>query len=148
MWLAFAAIMVTLLLQGMTLPAGGPGEGGPRTTPRTTRRGRCRTGEPGGPGTARREAVGAPEDVVERLRRVTEPQRRGLGTAWRRRAETPSQAYGRLRREMLEAEREVFRRARDEGRIPEEVLCRAQRDMDLEESMLERAGQNVIYEDD
>jgi CPA1 family monovalent cation:H+ antiporter len=39
---------------------------------------------------------------------------------------------------MLEAEREVFRRARDEGRIPEEVLREAQRDMDLEESLLER----------
>ena len=39
---------------------------------------------------------------------------------------------------MLEAEREVFRRARDEGRIPEEVLRRAQRDLDLEESLLQR----------
>jgi len=39
---------------------------------------------------------------------------------------------------MLEAEREVFRKARDEGRIPEEVLREAQRDMDLEESLLER----------
>jgi CPA1 family monovalent cation:H+ antiporter len=37
---------------------------------------------------------------------------------------------------MIDAEREVFRRARDEGRIPEEVLRRAQRDMDLEESLL------------
>jgi CPA1 family monovalent cation:H+ antiporter len=32
----------------------------------------------------------------------------------------------------------VFRRARDEGKIPEEVLRRAQRDMDLEESLLTR----------
>jgi len=32
----------------------------------------------------------------------------------------------------------VFRRARDEGTIPEEVLRRAQRDLDLEESLLER----------
>jgi len=44
----------------------------------------------------------------------------------------------RLRRAMLEAEREVFRQARDEGRIPEEVLRRAQRDLDLEESLLQR----------
>jgi monovalent cation/hydrogen antiporter len=54
--------------------------------------------------------------------------------------ETPTQAYVRIRRAMLEAEREVFRIARDEGRIPEEVLIRAQRDLDLEESMLERKG--------
>jgi CPA1 family monovalent cation:H+ antiporter len=39
---------------------------------------------------------------------------------------------------MLIAEREVFRTARDEGRIPEEILVRAQRDMDLEETMLDR----------
>ena len=41
---------------------------------------------------------------------------------------------------MLDAEREVFRIARDEGRIPEEVLVRALRQMDLEESLLERDG--------
>jgi CPA1 family monovalent cation:H+ antiporter len=41
---------------------------------------------------------------------------------------------------MLAAEREVFRAARDEGRITEQVLRKAQRDMDLEESMLERDG--------
>ena len=52
--------------------------------------------------------------------------------------ETPSRAYVRLRREMIDAEREVFRQARDEGRITEEVLRRAQHEMDLEESMLER----------
>jgi CPA1 family monovalent cation:H+ antiporter len=40
---------------------------------------------------------------------------------------------------MLDAERDVFRQARDEGRIPEEVLRQAQRDMDLEESMIERS---------
>jgi CPA1 family monovalent cation:H+ antiporter len=39
---------------------------------------------------------------------------------------------------MIRAEREIFRQARDSGRIAEEVLRRAQRDMDLEESMLER----------
>ena len=55
-----------------------------------------------------------------------------------RRRETPSEVYSRLRRAMLEAEREVFRQARDEGTIPEEVLRRAQRDLDLEESLLQR----------
>jgi CPA1 family monovalent cation:H+ antiporter len=42
---------------------------------------------------------------------------------------------------MLEAERRVFREARDAGRIPEEILVRAQRDLDLEESMLERSSE-------
>jgi monovalent cation/hydrogen antiporter len=39
---------------------------------------------------------------------------------------------------MIMAERQVFQTARDEGRIPEEVLTRAQRDLDLEESQLSR----------
>ena len=76
--------------------------------------------------------------MVERLRRLTEQR---TNTAWERlggSSETPSRAYVRLRRVMLDAERDVFRRARDEGRIPEEILVKAQRDMDLEESMLQR----------
>ena len=80
--------------------------------------------------------------MVERLRRLTEDR---ANAVWERLGgdrETPSQAYVRLRREMLEAEREVFRRARDEGRIPEEVLVRAQRQMDLEESL---AGAEVSH---
>jgi CPA1 family monovalent cation:H+ antiporter len=42
---------------------------------------------------------------------------------------------------MITAEREVFRVARDEGRIAEEVLTRAQRDLDLEESLLNRSDE-------
>jgi CPA1 family monovalent cation:H+ antiporter len=44
---------------------------------------------------------------------------------------------------MLDAERDVFRVARDSGRIPEEVLRRAQRDMDLEETLLERIHRDM-----
>ncbi|MFC7758665.1 hypothetical protein ACFQY4_12230 [Catellatospora bangladeshensis] len=83
-------------------------------------------------------AGAAPPDVVDKLRSLTELR---ANTIWERlggERETPSAAYVRLRREMLEAERDVFRSARDAGRIPEDVLVRAQRDMDLEESMLER----------
>jgi monovalent cation/hydrogen antiporter len=84
-------------------------------------------------------ADGAPTSVVDRLRELAQSR---SNVAWERLGrtdrETPSLAYARLRREMLDAEREVFRQARDTGRIPEEVLRRAQRDMDLEESMLER----------
>jgi CPA1 family monovalent cation:H+ antiporter len=141
-WLAFATIVGTLVLQGMTLPA---------VTRRlrlppddrqadvlaeaavqhsASRAARARLDE---------SADGAPDSVVERLRKLTD-QRNNV--AWERLgsagAETPSRAYIRLRREMLVAEREVFRQARDEGRISEEVLRRAQHEMDLEESMLER----------
>jgi len=141
-WVAFATIVGTLVLQGMTLPA-------------VTRRLRlppddvqaellAEAAVQHAASQAARQrldehAAEVPAPVVERLARLTELR---SNTAWERlgRAdqETPSRAYYRLRRLMIDAEREVFRVARDEGRISEEVLRRAQREMDLEESMLER----------
>jgi Na+/H+ antiporter len=148
-WLAFSVIVGTLVLQGVTLPA-------------VARRLRIQPDDPKDDALAEaavqqaasraaRERLEAelaaadanggpvPEAVVTRLRgKLTDR----TNSAWERlgghRRETPSEVYGRLRRAMLGAEREVFRRARDEGRIAEEVLRRAQRDMDLEESLLER----------
>jgi hypothetical protein len=80
-----------------------------------------------------------PEAVMHRLRGLLTDR---TNLAWERlggrRRETPSETYSRLRRAMIDEERGVFRKARDEGRIPEEVLRRAQRDLDLEESLLER----------
>jgi CPA1 family monovalent cation:H+ antiporter len=141
-WLAFATIVGTLVLQGMTLPA-------------LTRRLKlppddvqahvlAEAAVQHSASRAARErldknADGAPESVVERLKTLTEHR---SNVAWERLGhageETPSRAYVRLRREMLDAEREVFRLARNEGRISDDVLRRAQREMDLEESMLER----------
>jgi monovalent cation/hydrogen antiporter len=140
-WVAFAVIMTTLLLQGTTLPAVArwlriPPDDATRDTlaEAATQQAASRAAREA----LDRNADGAPSDVVERLRQLTEQR---TNTAWERlggSAETPSQAYVRLRRLMLDAERDVFRRARDEGRIPEEILVKAQRDMDLEESMLQR----------
>ena len=87
-----------------------------------------------------KSADGAPASVVDRLRGLVESR---SNNAWERlgsqQQETPSAAYGRLRREMIRAERHVFKIARNEGRIPEEVLVRAQRELDLEESQLHRS---------
>ncbi len=142
-WVAFAVIMSTLLLQGTTLPLMArwlrvrPDDPTQDTLAEAaTQQAASRAAR------ARLEAHadGAPVEVVDRLRRLTEQR---SNTAWERLGhsrETPSQAYVRLRREMLDAERTVFREARDAGRIPEEVLVRAQRDLDLEESMLERSS--------
>jgi CPA1 family monovalent cation:H+ antiporter len=143
--LAFAVIVATLVLQGATLPTLArrlhlPGDeekedalAEASVQHEASRAGRDRL---------ERAADGAPASVVERLRELSQAR---SNLAWERlgRAdrETPSIAYARLRREMLDAEREVFRVARDTGRIPEEVLRRAQRDMDLEESLLERGDQ-------
>ena len=78
--------------------------------------------------------------LLDRLRALVESR---SNNAWERlgnqQQETPSAAYGRLRREMISAERHVFKIARNEGRIPEEVLTRAQRELDLEESQLQRS---------
>ena len=140
-WLAFAVIIGTLVIQGLTLAP-------------FARWLHVRADDPSqdflaeaaiqhAASRAARErlddlAPEAPTAVVERLRALTQSR---SNTAWERLGgggETPSAAYVRLRRAMLNAEREVFRAARDEGRIPEEVLVRAQRDMDLEEAMLDR----------
>ncbi|MCX2729876.1 Na+/H+ antiporter [Saccharopolyspora sp. NFXS83] len=83
-----------------------------------------------------------PEEVTEHLRRAAE---RRSNRAWERLGrsdaevgESPSAAYRRLRAEMLAAEREVFVRFRDEGRIDDEVLRRVLHELDLEDVMLQR----------
>jgi monovalent cation/hydrogen antiporter len=147
-WLAFSVIIGTLVLQGMTLPAAG-------------RLLRIRGDDPKDDALAeaavqqaaaraareRLEKESAsdgrvPDAVLQRLQAKLSDR---TNMAWERLGgrvrETPSETYSRLRRAMIDAEREVFRQARDEGRIPEEVLRRAQRDMDLEESLLQREPQ-------
>ncbi|MET8157012.1 Na+/H+ antiporter [Sphaerisporangium sp. NPDC005289] len=82
-------------------------------------------------------------DVVDRLR--VQAERRAMG-AWERLGggvgpegeETPSSLYRRLRREMLEAERSVLVRMRDERRIDDEVLRRVTMELDYEEATLAR----------
>ncbi len=143
--LAFAVIVATLVIQGATLPGLARRLNVPSDEAKedalaeaavqheASRAGRERLDT---------AADGAPDSVVQRLRELATSR---SNLAWERLGrpdrETPSLAYARLRREMLTAEREVFRAARDTGRIPEEVLRRAQRDMDLEESLLDRGDQ-------
>ncbi|SDG06899.1 monovalent cation:H+ antiporter, CPA1 family [Sinosporangium album] len=82
-------------------------------------------------------------EVVDHLR--TRAERRALH-AWERLGggtgpageETPSTVYRRLRREMLQAERDVLVRLRDERRIDDEVLRRVMQELDFEEATLER----------
>lgn len=141
-WISFATIIVTLLLHGATLPAiarrlrisrddpvqDALAEAGVQHQASAAARARLDA-----------EADGAPDSVVARLHELADIR---ANLAWERLGdqtqETPSRAFARLRREMIDAEREVFRVARDEGRIPEEVLDRAQRSLDLEESQLRR----------
>ena len=142
-FVAFAIIVLTLLLQGTTLPWLSRRLGVREDS--SAQDALAEAGVQHQAGRAALEALdthadGAPPSVVERLRGLVES--RG-NNAWERlgnqERETPSAAYGRLRREMIKAERHVFKIARNEGRIPEEVLTRAQRELDLEESQLQRS---------
>ncbi|MEV8517564.1 Na+/H+ antiporter [Dactylosporangium sp. NPDC051484] len=142
--LAFGVIVATLVLQGATLPTVARWLKVPADDEKEDALAEASVQhEASRAGKARLEEMAgdAPDGVVERLHQVAQSR---SNLAWERlgRAdrETPSAAYARLRREMLNAEREVFRKARDSGRIPEETLRQAQRDMDLEESLLERGN--------
>lgn len=142
-WLAFAVIIVTLVVQGLTLPE-------------LARRVRLPADDPKGDALAEAAVQQAasraalarlnemvdsrtmPEAVVLKLRKLATQR---TNQAWERLGDpdrAPSVVYRQARQEMIAAERQVFREARDTGRIPEEVLRRAQRDMDLEESMISR----------
>ncbi|GIE88840.1 Na+/H+ antiporter [Actinoplanes regularis] len=142
-FIAFAVIVLTLLVQGTTLPTLARRLGVREDN--SAQDALAEAGVQHAAGRAALEALeehadGAPESVVDRLRGLVESR---SNNAWERlgsqRQETPSAAYGRLRREMISAERHVFKIARNEGRIPEEVLVRAQRELDLEESQLRRS---------
>ncbi|XVV10604.1 Na+/H+ antiporter [Actinoplanes sp. CA-131856] len=142
-FVAFVVIVVTLLLQGTTLPWLARVLKVREDT--STEDALAEAGVQHQASRAALEALekhadGAPASVVDRLRALVDSR---SNNAWERlgnqQQETPSAAYGRLRREMISAERRVFKVARNEGRIPEEVLTRAQRDLDLEESQLTRS---------
>jgi len=142
-FVAFATIVLTLLIQGTTLPMLARWLGVKEDT--TTKDALAEASVQHAASRAALQALeekadGAPQSVVDRLRALADTRANG---AWERlgsqEQETPSAAYGRLRREMITAERHVFKIARNEGRIPEEVLTRAQRELDLEESQLHRS---------
>ena len=142
-FVAFAVIVLTLLTQGTTLPWLAARLGVREDTSAEDALAEAGVQHQAGRAALRaleENADGAPASVVDRLRALVDSR---SNNAWERLGsqaqETPSAAYGRLRREMIRAERHVFKVARNEGRIPEEVLTRAQRDLDLEESQLQRS---------
>jgi monovalent cation/hydrogen antiporter len=142
-FVAFAVIVLTLLIQGTTLPLLANRLGVREDTSTADALAEAAVQHRASRAaleTLEEHAGDAPESVVDRLRAIVEHRTNG---AWERlgsqERETPSSAYRRLRRQMIMAERHVFKIARNEGRIPEEVLTRAQRDLDLEESQLNRS---------
>lgn len=145
---SFVVVLATLLLQGLTLPW-------------LIRRVRVPFDQDQDDALAEAQAAQqASQAAVERLEEIAQAERPDsahivddlrnsaesrANAAWERlgpqgdeRQETPSELYRRLRRDMLEQERIVYIKERDSGRIDDEVLRRVQRELDLEEAMLDR----------
>ncbi len=93
---------------------------------------------------AKLEELRRPEDPPEVIERLRDRLQGRSDAAWEQLgrqsalAETPSDAYRRLRVQLLEAERDVFLKARDRGSADDAVLRRVLARLDIEESMLDR----------
>ncbi len=143
LFLTLTTIGVTLLVQGLTLPALIR-----RLKVEDVRTGEARRAQ------ARFDTVqaalahvsqlsfenGMSPGVIERARGMYTSRARQLAGECRIGVEVEENddaAWANLRRELLAVERQELLRLRDEGRIPNRVLLEVQRDLDLEESRLE-----------
>jgi monovalent cation/hydrogen antiporter len=147
LFLTFCVILITLVVQGLSLPllvrrlglAGAEGE-----EEREETEARLRAAEAA---LARLEELAdeewVREDTTARMRDLYEYRRRRFAARQDERPEAGdgyeerSLAYQRFRRELLGAERAALLRLRGEGRISDEVRRRVERDLDLEDARLE-----------
>jgi Na+/H+ antiporter len=143
-FLTFAVILVTLVVQGLTLPLlirrlGVHGDG---VEQREDLRARLTATNAA---LARLDELAAEEwtrdDTVERVRAMYDYRRRRLkaraGKIEDDGYEDRSLAYQRLLRELLEAQRHAIVGLRNQGVISNEVMHRVERELDLEDSRLE-----------
>ena len=144
LFMTFAVIFATLVLQGLTLPTlirrlGVHDDG---TEAREELRGRLGATDAA---LARLEELAAAEwtrdDTVERMRGLYQFRRRRLkaraGYLEDDGYQDRSLAYQRLVRELLEAQRRAIVQLRNQGTISNDVMHRIERDLDLEDSRLE-----------
>jgi Na+/H+ antiporter len=144
LFMTFAVIFATLVLQGLTLPAlirrlHVTDDG---TEEQEELRGRLGATNAA---LARLDELSAAEwtrdDTVERMRGLYQFRRRRLkaraGYLQDDGYQDRSLAYQRLVRELLEAQRQEIIRLRNEGAIGNDVMHRIERDLDLEDSRLE-----------
>jgi CPA1 family monovalent cation:H+ antiporter len=145
LFLTFVVLLVTLVGQGLTLPA----------LLRILRVEGARLWSPD-EAIARLEAAqapldrldeleeeGVPEETLRRLRDLYRARFRacqaaigGRGGRDGRPADDPREAYGRLRRDLIGVERDTLLRLRRDGRVRQDTLREIQRDLDLEEARL------------
>jgi CPA1 family monovalent cation:H+ antiporter len=144
-FLTFVVVVGTLLIQGLTLPklARRLGVAGPPVAADRLAEAAA-THRAVQAGVDRLDALleqddDVPVEVVQQLRDRAGARSNG---AWERlsahEVETPTDAYRRLRLEMLAAEREVLVTLRDNRELDDELLRRAQRELDIEEAALNR----------
>ncbi|WP_432542790.1 cation:proton antiporter domain-containing protein [Kineococcus sp. SYSU DK002] len=142
---AFAVVVGTLLVQGLTLPAVVRRLGLPGPDPAQDALQAAALGDAAVTAGLRRLddllTGDEPRHVVAQLRGRSKARSHA---AWERLGRplsdvmTPSAVYSRLRLEMLAAERSVVVEARDRGTAEPEVLRRALADIDFEEALLDR----------
>jgi Na+/H+ antiporter len=100
-------------------------------------------------GLKRLDEVARPEDPPEIIERLRDKVQQRSDAAWEQLGqrsellETPSAVHRRLRTAMLEAERDQLLTARDAGTADDEVLRRVLDALDIEESMLDRFGEQA-----
>jgi Na+/H+ antiporter len=143
-FLTFAVILVTLLLQGLSLPA--LIRGLHLSADDSTREEAKARAKAAKAAIARLDELALEEwtldDTIERMRALYEYRTRRFrsrldGGADGEDYETRSEQYQRVRREALEAERTAVVALRNQGTINEDVMHRIERDLDLEDSRLE-----------
>jgi monovalent cation/hydrogen antiporter len=141
LFLTFAVILATLVVQGLSLPALIRGLEDDGTAEQEEVRGRIEVAESA---LARLEELAqeewAREDTAERVRALYGYRRRRFVARLdgdESGLEERSAAYQRLMRELLRAQRQTLMRLRNEGKIGDEAMHHIERDLDLEESRLE-----------
>jgi len=144
LFLTFAVILATLVVQGLTLPVlirwlrvsgdGGEEKEEVRARLAAAQAALDRLAELSGADWTR-------DDTVERLQGLFEFRRRRLkaraGKIEDDGTEDRSLAYQRLVRELLEAQRQAIVRLRNQGDISSDVMHRIERELDLEDTRLE-----------
>ena len=143
LFLTFCVILVTLVLQGLTLPAliRALGIEDDRSGENEETKGRTEVAQAA---LERLEVLveeeWVKEDTAERLRGLYNYRRNRFATRFESDEdglEDRSIAYQRLLIELIQAQRQTLIQLRDEGRIEDEAMHRIERELDLEESRLE-----------
>lgn len=143
-FLTYAVIMVTLLVQGLTLPGVLKALGVEEDGTMAQRESKARLLAARAAIDRIGELVGEEwvrEDTAQRLRQSYEFRIRRFSARFDDTddgaIDERSYAFQRLRREVLEAERAAIIQLRNQGRINDEIMHRIERDLDLEDTRLE-----------